>query len=314
MVVAVAPLILLAIAILFLMYIWLGYVLHFGDYEFDLRLYSLPVGLAIVALAFSLACLGFLLIYPTKDRGRQGSRSTAVGFGLVLSALAGIAIIFLVLVLSGYHDLLQNGIWSHSVLVSSTVGLLVFSLAYLGFLLTYPAQNRAWQGFRAVESSIVLFLFAVIGSRFLYRYFDGPQWHALLLLSPLVFFLPAVVAISLGSRTRHETTSSSAKGRSSLMGLVYLSTYVVSLSLYVFMIYFVGLSLLGHDTEFDNFLYFNIIFWFLLPVHSVALLVYTMACGKGGASWATVAARLVLSGVFVPLSYYAFKLVDRIYG
>jgi len=314
MVVAVAPLILLAIALLFLTYIWLGYVLRFGDYEFDLRLYSLPVGLVVGALALLLACLGFLLIYPAKDRSRQGSGPTAVGFGLVLCALAAIAIIFLVLVLWGYHDLLQNGIWSHSVLVSSTAGLLVFSLAYLGFLLTDPAHNRAWKEFRAIESSIVLYVLAVIESKFLYRYFDDSQWHALLLISPLLFSLPAVLAIFLGWRARRETASSSAKERSNLMGLVYLSTYVVSLSLYVLVVYYAGLSLLRHYPEFDNFLYFNMIFWFLLPVHSGALLVYTMACGKGSANWATVAARLVLSGAFVPLSYYALRLVDRIYG
>lgn len=309
---AVAPLLLLAIALLFLTFIWLGYVYGINDhYESRLRFF-LPVGSLITALTILLAYFGSLVIGPTKEGSRQGPGFLPARVGAVMFTMAGIAVPLLIVVMWGYLDHPSN--LPQFILVASTTGMLVFSLAYLGFLLTDPAHNRAWKEFRAIESSIVLYVLAVIESKFLYRYFDDSQWHALLLISPLLFSLPAVLAIFLGWRARRETASSSAKERSNLMGLVYLSTYVVSLSLYVLVVYYAGLSLLRHYPEFDNFLYFNMIFWFLLPVHSGALLVYTMACGKGSANWATVAARLVLSGAFVPLSYYALRLVDRIYG
>ncbi len=311
---AVTPLLLLAIALLFLTFIWLGYVYGINDHhESNLRLF-LPIGSVIAVLAILLlAYFGFLFIGPTKDSSRQGSGFFPARVGVVIIAMAGIAIPFLIIVMWGY-PVLSYPTQSQFTLVTSTTGVLVFSLAYLGFMLTYPAQNRAWKEFRAIESSIALYLLAVMGSRFWYRSYDDPQWHALLLLSPMVFFLPVVPAIFLGWRARRETRSSSAKGRSSLMGLVYLSAYIVSLSLYLLIILYVGPVLGNYYSLYHLDLTFNMVFWFLLPVHTGAVLIYTVACGKGGSSWAAVITRLVLSGILVLLSFRAMEVVDWHYG
>ncbi len=309
---AVAPLLLLAIALLFLTFIWLGYVYGINDhYESRLRFF-LPVGSLITALTILLAYFGSLVIGPTKEGSRQGPGFLPARVGAVMFTMAGIAVPLLIVVMWGYLDHPSN--LPQFILVASTTGMLVFSLAYLGFLLTCPAHSRAWNEVRAIESSIILYLFAVMGSRFWYRYFDDPQWHILLVLSPLVFFLPVVPAILLGGRTRRETKSSSAGRHSGSMGLVYLSTYVLSLSLYLLIIRHVGPALGNYYSLYHIDLNFNMVFWFLLPVHTCAVLIYTVACGKGGSSWVAVVARLVLSGVLVLLSFRAMEIVDWRYG
>jgi len=309
-----APLILLAIADLFMVVIWFCYGLDSDETDSD----SFLLGSAGGALTASLVYLGLLLINPVRERARLGPRPKTWSTGLTLCAFAGIAAVFLALVWRGLLRFSHEGIWLDSFLVVLTLGLLVFSLAYLGFLLRDPTHNRAWQSFRAIESSIIIYLFAVAGSKSLDRvgsYLEDPRWQALTLVSPLVFFLPAMVVILLRRFTLRRPTSSSAKLLSNLIGLVYLSIYVAALAFYVLMISIIGVSLTYPDDDFVNNLNLNMVFVFLLPVHSGALVVYTIASGKGRASWLTVVARLALCGAFVPLSYFSMVfLFSHLYG
>ena len=302
---AVAPLILLAIAVLFLARIWLVYCFDFTDQE--LRSYSSRISWAVGALAFSLACLGLLLIKPTKDRSRQESSHLAVG--IVLCALSGTSILLLIVVRWGYQWVHESpfGLWSHFTIAGSAFGVMIFSLAYLGFLFITPARNRAWQGLKPIVSSIVLCVSAVLGSRYWHDYLRDSGEVALFFLSPLIFLVPAAVAIYMVRRAPRQTISSKWEP-SILIGLVHLSAYVISLVLYISAISIGGAWLLSrHDSDFTMYIDVNIVFWFLLPVQAGALLVYSIVSGKGNTSWATVIARLILCVIFAFICYSALE-------
>jgi hypothetical protein len=311
---AVAPLILLAIAALFLTRLWLVYCFDFGYQE--LRSYSSRINWAVGALAFLLACLGLLLVKSTKDRSRQESRPITVG--IFLCALSGTSILLLIVVRWGYQWVHESpfGLWSRFTITGSTFGVMIFSLAYLGFLFISPARNRAWQGLRPVASSIVLYASALIGSRYWNGYLKGSEWDALFVLSPLIFFAPAALAFYLGRNKRKQTIPSPAKWHSIPIGQVCFLAYIVSLVIYISTVYIGGKLLLwGTDNDFVQLMDINIVFFFLLPVQAGALLVFSITSGKAGGSWAIVIARLALCVVFALICYSALEhLPVRLYG
>lgn len=311
---AVAPLILLATAISILSFVWLAY--SFYPDSRDLRPQLFYVRSAIGILSFSLGCLGFMLIKPTHDCKWQGLKSVEARVGLNLFALTGLMVFFLFVVPWGYHDWRHSGIWAHFFLASSTIGVLTFSLAFLGFLFVNSTRNRVWHGLRSIASSVVLYASALIGSRYWNGYLKGPEWDALFFLSPLIFFAPAALAFYLGRSKRKQTIPSPAKWHSIPIGQGYLLSYIVSLVIYISAVYIGGKLLLwGTDNDFVQLMDINIVFFFLLPVQAGALLVFSITSGKAGGSWAIVIARLALCVVFALICYSALEhLPARLYG
>jgi len=201
------------------------------------------------------------------------------------------------------------GLWSHFTIAGMVFGMMTFSLAYLGFLFVSSSQSHAWQGLRASAFSVVLYVSALMGSRYWYNYLEYPPgWRALFILSPLILFMPAALSYYLGSGRWKQSASSREKGPSIPIGRIYFSAYVVSLVLYVSIVYLGGrLSFSGGDNDFINTIGINVAFWFLLPVQAGALIVYTLASGKAGGNWVIVIARLALCVIFAFICYSALE-------
>jgi hypothetical protein len=148
-----------------------------------------------------------------------------------------------------------------------------------------------------------------------YRMADDFEWGFLFLLSPLVFVLVPDLAIYSTGRKVSNITILPGKGSFGLPGVALFLTYVISISIYISLISIGGRLLYSPDADFVQNLGINIVSWFLLPVHSAALLVYTIACRKYVRSQRVVAVRTALCTAIVLLAYYAAIFVyARLYG
>lgn len=213
----------------------------------------------------------------------------------------------------------SQGLESHflrQVLAGSTIGVMVPSLAYLGLLFIRPIQKQVVEGFRPMVLGVYLALSALMGGLiWYYRMADDFEWGFLFLLSPLVFVIVPALAIYSTRRKVSDITLLPGKGSFGLPGVALFLTYVISISIYISVISIGGTLLSSPDADFVQYLGINIVFWFLLPVHSAALLVYTIACRKYVRSQRAVAVRMALCTAIVLLAYYAVILVyGRVYG
>jgi hypothetical protein len=132
-----------------------------------------------------------------------------------------------------------------------------------------------------------------------YRMADDFEWGFLFLLSPLVFVLVPDLAIYSTGRKVSNITILPGKGSFGLPGVALFLTYVISISIYISLISIGGRLLYSPDADFVQNLGINIVSWFLLPVHSAALLVYTIACRKYVRSQRVVAVRTALCTAIV---------------
>lgn len=234
--------------------------------------------------------------------------------------LLAIAFLFFIPLWMVYcFDITSQGLESHflrQVLAGSTIGVIVPSLAYLGLLFVRPIQKQVVEGFRPIVLGVCLTLSALMGGVFwYYRMADDFEGGILFSLSPLIFVIVPALAIYSRRWRASDTASLPRKGSFGLPGIAQFLIYVISLSIYISVISIGGTLLYSPDHDFVQYLGINIVFWFLLPVQSAALLVHTMACRKYVRSQRAVAVRMALCTAIVLLAYSAVILVyAQVYG
>lgn len=230
--------------------------------------------------------------------------------------LLTMAVLFLIPIWLEYgFDLTSQGLQSHLFLVGSVVGIMIPSLAYIGYLLVSSVQKHFGQRVKPVATSIILVLCGLPGASFWYFRLEGVEWGVMFFLSPLLLIVPAASLVFLRRRKTRKVVSSSQTRPPGFTGVVLFSTYVIALLCYISVISIGGTLLSDAEREFVDNLGINVIFWFLLPVHSVAVLVYTIAYRECAASRQRVIVRIALCVGIVFLSYSALIFVPaRVYG
>ena len=250
----------------------------------------------------------------------QGSSARGMLIASAPETLLAIAFLFFIPLWMVYcFDITSQGLESHflrQVLAGSTIGVIVPSLAYLGLLFVRPIQKQVVEGFRPIVLGVCLTLSALMGGLlWFYLMVDDFEGGIYFSLSPLIFVIVPALAIYSRRWRASDTASLPGKGFFGLSGVALFLTYFISLSIYISVISIGGMLLSSPDRDFVQYLGINIVFWFLLPVHSAALLVYTIACRKYVRSQRAVAVRMALCTAIVLLAYSAVILVyAQVYG
>lgn len=235
--------------------------------------------------------------------------------------LLAIAFLFFIPLWTVYcFDITSQGLESlflRQVLAGSTIGVLVPSLAYLGLLFVKPpTQKQVVEGFRPIILGVCLALSALMGGLvWFYLMVDDFEGGIYFSLSPLIFVIVPALAIYSRRWRASDTASLPGKGSFGLSGVALFLTYLISLSIYISFVSVGGTLLSSPDRDFVQNFGINVVFWFLLPVHSAALLVYTIACRRYVRSQRALAVRMALCTAIVSLAYSAMILVyARVYG
>jgi len=235
---------------------------------------------------------------------------------LIPDVLLVLATLFLVLLwLECALDLMPYGLHSLFFFVSAS-GFFVPSLVYLGLLLAMPGSECAVKPSKSMMIGAILALASVPGGSYWWFVSDYFRERYLYLLLSLLFVIVPALAISFEKRIVNNGSSASLGEKSMVIsGRILFLTYGISLLCYTIVIASSGILLPGVENDFAENLSLNLVFWFLLPVHSVALLAYTVAHGRNGISRRPFTMRIALCLIIVLISFSGLVLVaGRLYG